>query len=213
MCNLYSIRRPRDEVIGLFGISHVDDGVQLELPAIYPDTLAPIIKLDDNGARNLTTMRWGFPPPPKGGPRPVTNVRNTKSSYWRNWLKPEFRCLVPATSFCEWTDSRPKVPHWFAINDTRPPFAIAGIWRPWIGERKGTAAEHRLYAFLTTKSNALVRPIHAKAMPVMLCDPEAWDIWLTGSVEEALEFQRPLSAERLEIVETNIRADAVGQRA
>ena len=46
----------------------------------------------------------------------------------------------------------------------------------------------------------------------MLCDPEAWDILLTGSVEEALEFQRPLLAERLEIVET-IRADAVGQEA
>jgi hypothetical protein len=39
------------------------------------------------------------------------------------------------------------------------------------------------------------------------------DVWLTGSVEEALECQRPLSAERLEIVETNIRADAVGQGA
>jgi putative SOS response-associated peptidase YedK len=76
MCNLYSIRRPRDEVIGLFGISHVDDGVQLELPAVYPDTMAPIIRLDDNGARNLTMVRWGFPPPPKGGPRPVTNVHS-----------------------------------------------------------------------------------------------------------------------------------------
>jgi putative SOS response-associated peptidase YedK len=205
MCNLYSIRRPRDEVVGLFGISHVDDGAQLELSAVYPDTMAPVIRLDDNGARNLTVMRWGFPPPPKGGPRPVTNVRNTKSSYWRNWLKPEFRCLVPATSFCEWTDSRPKVPHWFALDNTRPPFAFAGIWRPWFGERKGVATEHRLYAFLTTESNNLVRPIHAKAMPVMLYDPAAWDVWLTGSVEEALEFQRPLSAERLEIVETNVR--------
>jgi putative SOS response-associated peptidase YedK len=61
MCNLYSIRRPRDEVIGLFGISHVDDGVQLELTAVYPDTLVPIIRLDDNGARDLTMMRWSFP--------------------------------------------------------------------------------------------------------------------------------------------------------
>jgi hypothetical protein len=52
MCNLYSIRKPRDEVIGLFGISLVDDGVQLDLPAVYPDTMAPIIMLDDNGARN-----------------------------------------------------------------------------------------------------------------------------------------------------------------
>ena len=129
MCNLYSIRRPRDEVVGLFGISHVDDGVQLELPAVYPDTMAPVIALDHNGARNLTMMCWGFPPPPTAKPRPVTNIRNVKSSYWRNWLKPEFRCLVPATSFCEWTDKRPKIPHWFALDDMRPAFAFAGLWR------------------------------------------------------------------------------------
>jgi hypothetical protein len=42
----------------------------------------------------------------------------------------------------------------------------------------------------------------------MLCDPEAWDVWLTGPGEEALE---PASSKRLEIVETNLRADAVGQ--
>jgi hypothetical protein len=29
-------------VIGLFGISQVDDAMQLDLPAVYPDTLAPI---------------------------------------------------------------------------------------------------------------------------------------------------------------------------
>jgi putative SOS response-associated peptidase YedK len=118
---------------------------------------------------------------------------------------------VPATSFCEWTDSRPKVPHWFALDDTRPLFAFAGVWRPWTGERKGVYGEHQLYAFLTTESNDLVRPVHAKAMPVVLLDPETWDIWLTGSVEEALELQRPLPAARLSIVETNILADAVGQ--
>jgi putative SOS response-associated peptidase YedK len=210
MCNLYSIRRPRDEIVGLFGISHVDDGVQLELPAVYPDTMAPIIKLDDRGARNLTMMRWGFPPPANADPRPVTNVRNTTSPYWRNWLKSEFRCLVPATSFCEWTDSRPKVPHWFALDDTRPPFAFAGVWRVWTGERKGQFGEHGLFAFLTTGANDLVRPVHAKAMPVMLCEAEAWDVWLTGSIDEALELQRPLPAARLNIVETNLREDAVG---
>lgn len=40
----------------------------------------------------------------------------------------------------------------------------------------------------------------------------AWDTWLTGSVEEA-ELQWPLPAARLQIVETNIRAEAVGQGA
>jgi putative SOS response-associated peptidase YedK len=31
-------------------------------------------------------------------------------------FKPEYRCLVPATSFCEYTDSQPKIPHWFALD-------------------------------------------------------------------------------------------------
>jgi hypothetical protein len=34
--------------------SHVNDGMQLELPTVYPDSIASIIKLDDKGARNLT---------------------------------------------------------------------------------------------------------------------------------------------------------------
>jgi putative SOS response-associated peptidase YedK len=86
MCNLYSMRRSRDEVINLFNISRVGNDVQLDLPDVYPDSMAPIIKLHREGSRVLTMMRWGFLPPPKGGPRPVTNVRNTKSPYWRNWL-------------------------------------------------------------------------------------------------------------------------------
>jgi hypothetical protein len=38
--------------------------------------------------------------------------------------------------------------------------------------------------------------------------PEAWETWLTGAVEEALELQSPLPPERLAIVSTNNRADA-----
>jgi putative SOS response-associated peptidase YedK len=101
----------------------------------------------------------------------------------------------------------PKVPHWFALDEQRTPFAFAGIWRPWTGERKGERGEHRLFAFLTTESNDVVRPIHAKAMPVILNEPKAWDTWLSGSIEEALQLQRPLPDERLTVVATNVRTD------
>jgi hypothetical protein len=96
------------------------------LPAVFPDTLAPVVRTARDGERELTMMRWGFPPPPNLGNAPVTNVRNLKSP---DWLKAEWRCLVPATSFCEWTDTRPKVTHWFAVDESRPIFAFAGIWR------------------------------------------------------------------------------------
>src|SRR5258708_33049169 len=95
------------------------------LPRIFPDQLAPVVCSAKDGERSLEIMRWGFPPPPNLGTRPVTNVRNTKSKYWRAWLAPAYRCLVPATSFCEYSDAPPKVPHWFALGEDRPLFAFA----------------------------------------------------------------------------------------
>ncbi len=99
--------------------------------------MAPVVRAARDGERELSLMHWGFPPPPIGN-APVTNVRNLKSPYWRGWLKAEWRCLVPATSFCEWTDSRPKVTHWFALDESRPLFAFAGVWRLW--ERRNRRA-------------------------------------------------------------------------
>src|SRR5699024_1750486 len=131
------------------------------LPGIFPDQLAPIVRNGRDGVRELTMMRWGFPPPPNLGTRPVTNVRNAQSPYWRGWLKADYRCVVLASSFCEYTDSQPKVPHWFALDETRPIFGFAGIWRPWTGIRGTKAApvegEHRLFSFLTTEANEVVR--------------------------------------------------------
>jgi putative SOS response-associated peptidase YedK len=201
MCNLYSLTRTRDELVGLFDVARDTTGGWVGASGVYPDMLAPVVRLDEEGGRELGAMRWGFPPPPKAGSRPVTNVRNVTSPFWRNWLKPEFRCLVPVTAFCEWSDSRPKVQHWFEVvgEDAPPVFAFAGIWRPWRGTRKGETGEHRLFSFLTCESNEIVRPIHAKAMPVVLADPEDWDLWLTGSTEEALELQRPCPAVRLAV--------------
>jgi putative SOS response-associated peptidase YedK len=120
--------------------------------------------------------------------------------------------LVPATSFCEWTDSRPKVTHRFALDENRPLFAFAGIWRLWTGERKGETGEHRLFSFLTTESNDVVRPIHAKAMPVLLTTEHEWDAWLKGPVNEAIALQRPLPNELLRIVATGEKSDHVPAR-
>jgi len=135
-------------------------------------------------------MRWGMPCPPQFGVAPVTNIRNTGSPHWRRWLGPANRCLVPATSFSEWADAKPKkTPAWFALSEDRPLFAFAGIWTPWHGTR-GTKAqpiegEHRLYGFLTTDANSLVGSIHPKAMPVILTTREEIDVWMRAPWAEA----------------------------
>jgi putative SOS response-associated peptidase YedK len=209
MCNLYSVTRSQDAIRRLFRVERDTAGNLPPIPDVFPDTMAPVIRLAKDGARELSMMRWGFPPPPNLGTRPVTNVRNAKSPYWRGWLKAGYRCLVPATSFCEWTDTQPKVTHWFALDESRPLFAFAGIWRPWTGTRKGEAREHLLFSFLTTDANDVVRPIHAKAMPVLLTDPAECDAWLSAPLEEALQLQRPLPPERLSIVAKGEKMDTL----
>jgi putative SOS response-associated peptidase YedK len=75
-------------------------------------------------------------------------------------------------------DRQPPEVHWFALDESRPLFAFAGIFRLWTGERKGETGEHYLFAFLTTSSNDIVRPVHAKAMPGLLTTAEEWALGL-----------------------------------
>jgi len=182
-------------------------GNQPPLPAIFPDQLAPVVGTSKEGLREVVMMRWGFPPA-GGGTRPVTNIRNLNSSYWRGWLEqPRFRCLVPATSFVEYTDAKPKVAHWFALGDERPLFCFAGLWRPWTGTRGKEHGTHLLFGILTTEANALTGPIHAAAMPVMLAGDDL-ETWMGGSVEDATALARPFPAERMKIVLSGPREDA-----
>jgi putative SOS response-associated peptidase YedK len=213
VCNLYSMTKGQDAIRQLFRVTNDRTGNLPPLPGIFPDYMAPVIRRGQDGERELVMARWGMPTPPKfrSGPidRGVTNIRNAGSAHWRAWMNPEFRCLVPATSFCEPTDlpdpaTGRKQWTWFALTEDRPLFAFAGIWRSWTGTR-GTQknpvrGEHTLYGFLTTEPNAVVQPVHSKAMPVILTDPAEFDAWLESDVESALELQRPLSADRLRVV-------------
>ena len=158
--------------------------------------------------------RWGMPGSVQYGGAPVTNIRNLDSPHWRGWLGRRNRCLVPATSFCEYADTKPrKTPIWFALDEDRPLFAFAGLWTRWRGVRgpKGApvGGEHQLFGFLTTEANATIAPIHPKAMPVILTTPAEFDRWLEADTFDALALQRPLRDDALRIVARGEKEDGV----
>lgn len=200
MCNLYTMTATVDEMRRMFGPFEGDRANLPTYDEIYPGRAAPVLRRAENGGLKLETMVWGFPGPAAAKGRPVTNVRNLASPFWRSALdNPERRCIVPVTRFCEWTAeadpvTRRKSKVWFGLQeDQEPLFAFAGIWRP--GE------DGPFMAFLTCDSNAVVGAVHPKAMPVMLRASAAID-WLTHPREQACALAVPFPDTDMRRIET-----------
>lgn len=219
MCNLYSHTSARQAVIDFTRAMKVAGEVGNLEPqsGIFPDYPAPIVRNVD-GDRELAKARWGMPSPSfalkdRKTDSGVTNVRNTKSPHWRRWLGIEHRCVVPFNSFSEYeTVKGKKVPVWFALDDSRPLAVFAGIWTSWTSVRKLKEGEVTadLFGFLTTDPNDIVAPIHPKAMPVILTEPDEIEAWLTQPWETAKDLQRPLPDGCLQIVARGDRRDGEG---
>jgi putative SOS response-associated peptidase YedK len=138
----------------------------------------PVMRNAD-GAVELISMRFGFPPPkPKAAP--VFNFRSEGRSFANSK-----RCLVPASAFFEFTGSKyPKTKHRFTLNDA-PFMAIAGLWR------EGEGNQPPAFTMLTTEPGPDISPIHNRQVVVLR--PENWRHWLELSKPEG-ELLRPLPA-------------------
>ena len=94
------------------------------------------------------------------------------SKLWQDLLRKGKRCVVPVSSFYEWpTKGKPPVDIYLK---GRQPYGLAGLWSTWFdnGEPKYS------FAVFTTEPNDFMKPIHPKAMPVILDTPELHKLWL-----------------------------------
>lgn len=177
--------------------------------SIYPDYNAPIVRQVDS-RRLISLARWGLPSlkdaPTDKVNKGTTNVRHPWYDDWKGYLGVEHRCLVPFDSFAEPTKLADGTSGnaWFALDPSMPLSFFAGLRTSWHGTRRKDEGpmDHEVYAFFTTEPNNVVKPIHQKAMPVILRTPEEWDVWLRAPWSEARVLQRPLPDGVLEVIAT-----------
>jgi putative SOS response-associated peptidase YedK len=111
----------------------------------------------------------------------------------------EKRCLIPADGFYEWvTEGKKKRPRRFTLQSGEP-FAFAGLWDLWIGEKQKLVT----CCMITTAANELVRPVHDR-MPVIV-PPENYAEWLDPETPEArlLSLLKPYPADAMRVSEAS----------
>jgi putative SOS response-associated peptidase YedK len=114
------------------------------------------------------------------------------SNLWKDLLKKGKRCVMPVTSFYEWPE-KGKPPAEVFVED-REPFGLAGLWSTWFKD----GAPRYSFTVFTTTPNDFMQPIHPKAMPVILNDPDAQKLWLMeGDRNLLVPYGGEMESERL----------------
>jgi putative SOS response-associated peptidase YedK len=188
--NRYRIDASQAELRLKFGIVVVrepDPAIESE---VTPKSPAYVIR--NYGGLILDTMSWGFQPATRN--RSVVHEGNLLSPAWRAAIeRPDRRCLVPATSYCEMTAKAgadgQRQKKWVSLPG-HPIFAFAGVWSSFL--------EGRAFALLTTTANALLSPLQPSSMPVILHEQD-YDTWLTGTPEEVSILIQPYSSKEMAI--------------
>jgi len=209
MCTLYANTKGRELIRNLFRVSDNRAAAVEPKDAILPSDIAPVVRLAEDGERELVNLSWGFVRREPGkAPRRVVNTRDDQvrgNPFWRESFTKR-RCLVPVTAYSEPKGVKPATWYWFAINgdddDARPLFAFPGIWKRYVGPLKkdGPEVELDVYSILTTTPNELTASINHERMPVLLTSESDFDTWMHGTPEEAFALCRPYEAARMRIV-------------
>jgi putative SOS response-associated peptidase YedK len=185
MCHHYKgSRNPPAHLANEFSVR--SNQYQLLLPdaGFYPLAMAPIVRLEESGEREMVAAQWGLLPfwwkPSDKTPKRTTFQRkcfNARSEdvdqkpTYREAFKRR-RCLMPADEFFERGN-------YFHLPDHRP-FAFAALWERWRGGDEVVDS----CTLLTTEANEMVRSVGHPRMPVMLTTAAEHAQWLDPEIVE-----------------------------
>jgi putative SOS response-associated peptidase YedK len=210
MCGRFTLTQPAS-IAAKFGL---DNFAPVE-PEFYEPrfNVAPTQRIvvipTIDGQREARRMRWGLIPSWAKDLRIGASCINARADSVVS--KPAFRaafksrrCLIPADGFYEWQSGpQGKQPYRITLADGSM-FAFAGLWERWRNPATDESIES--CCIVTCDTNELTAKFHDR-MPVIIA-AEDYDIWLTGTPEEALTLLKPYPAEEMRAYRVSSRVNS-----
>lgn len=154
-----------------------------------PMRTAKVIRVGEDGRRELVPMRWGFSKPENPSFKPDHMHARGETIDTRPTFADAFaerRGIVLVATFNE-GEEQPggKTKQWVIRPKDRKPVAIAVIWEEWVGD----AGSELTFVMVTTPPNPLIARITDR-MPAILRQ-EDWPVWL-GETDAPLKDVKAL---------------------
>lgn len=188
MCGRFAFYSPAEATAALFGAAGTADVAPRY--NIAPTLFVAAVRRNEQGAGELTKLRWGLVPSWAKDPAIGNRMINARAETIAE--KPSFRsayrsrrCLILADGFYEWhTEGGVKIPYYISLASGNP-FAFAGLWENWRSRETGESLQTT--TIVTTEANEFLSQLHHR-MPVVLEPPTA-QRWLDGDLQLLDELQ------------------------
>lgn len=155
----------------------------------YPLSQVPVVRLNEQGEREIVAMEWGLLPfwwkpsarrtSRKAFQRKCFNARS-ETVHEKPAFREAFtqrRCLIPASEFFERG-------HYFHLADLGP-ILFAGLWERWEGESETVES----CTIVTTRPNEAIQAVgHHRMLVILKTDRDA-ELWLAGGTLSAAESE------------------------
>jgi putative SOS response-associated peptidase YedK len=193
MCGRYRRRSDKQRIADAFVVGAGIEEIYFEAGEdIAPDSVQPVVFLNEDGERQIELMRWAFRLPRKL----LFNARSEdimQTGFWKESFEKR-RCIVPADAIFEWQDvKKGKKPKYEFVLPGREPFGMAAVWKLWKNPK--IDKWERTFVVLTGPPNEVMEPIHPRMTTFL--EPRDYAEYLRPTERPPVHLLRILPADEM----------------
>jgi putative SOS response-associated peptidase YedK len=194
MCGRFMRRSDKQKVAKAFEVTAGLDETEFD-PGddLRPQSMQPVVYVNETGERQIEMMRWGFKLPD----RLLFNARSEGIEAAKFW-KDAFlvgRGIVPGDAIYEWKEmpAGQKKPKYEITIPGQEPFGMAAVWKLW--KNLKTGLWERTFAILTGDPNEVMGSIHSRMTTFV--EARDYDEYLAPAERPPTHLLRILPAEQM----------------